>query len=93
MPKWLSAAFALFLSLQVFGARGRAVDKLLSNYLYSFQDNTPKLKLEQSKQAAKPQVVIMPPITYRQPNLWCKTLAQPSMEKFFIPSKNEIETP
>ena len=31
MAKWLTALFALFLSLQVFGARGKAVDKFLGS--------------------------------------------------------------
>jgi hypothetical protein len=31
MPKWLTAIFALFLSIQVFGARGKAVDKFLGS--------------------------------------------------------------
>lgn len=35
MSKWLTAIFALFLSVQVFGARGKAVDKFLGSY-FSF---------------------------------------------------------
>ena len=31
MPKWLTAIFALFLSIQVFGARGKAVDRFLGS--------------------------------------------------------------
>lgn len=31
MAKWLTALFALFLSLQVFGARGKAVDRFLGS--------------------------------------------------------------
>ena len=31
MPKWITAIFALFLSIQVFGARGKAVDKFLGS--------------------------------------------------------------
>src|ERR1700712_3952048 len=33
MPKWISAAFALFLSLQVFSTKGETVDDVINNYV------------------------------------------------------------